>query len=161
MTGSKAPRPAKSDPGGIQARADGHQVEVRDFGGELIRIVTSSVAADMVRARLAGDLQHCLRLKLGIRWLPTRFDRPSGRPDLNQIERGEPGRYAALWRGTRDARTGKGALGRRTVDSAVAFRHARGPHEAWIAADPASASQPRAHRVSSAPRCFLATTILE
>jgi tRNA G10 N-methylase Trm11 len=25
--------------------------------------------------------------KLGIRWLPPRFDRPSGRPDLNQMER--------------------------------------------------------------------------
>jgi hypothetical protein len=121
MTGPPARRPATSDPGGIQARADGHQVEVRTYDGELIRIVSSSVAADMVRARLADDLQHCLRLKLGIRWLPPRFDRPSGRPDLKQMERREPGRYAALWRGTRDARVGKGALGRRTVDRAVAF----------------------------------------
>jgi hypothetical protein len=121
VTGPPTRRPAKSDPGGIQARADGQQVEVRTYDGELIRIVASSVAADMVRARLADDLQHCLRLKLGIRWLPPRFDRPSGRPDLNQMERREPGRYATLWRGTRDARVGKGALGRRTVDRAVAF----------------------------------------
>ena len=121
MTSQSAGNPATSDPGGIQARADGHQVEVRTYDGELIRIVSSSVAADMVRARLADDLQHCLRLKLGIRWLPPRFDRPSGRPDLKQMERREPGRYAALWRGTRDARVGKGALGRRTVDRAVAF----------------------------------------
>jgi hypothetical protein len=114
-------KPVKSDPGGIQARADGQQVEVRTYEGELIRIVPSSLAADMVRARLADDLQHCLRLKLGIRWLPPRFDRPSGRPDLNQMERRDPARYAALWRGTLDARLGKGALGRRTVDRAVAF----------------------------------------
>ena len=78
-----------------------------------------------VRVRLADDMKHSLRLKLGIRWLPPRFDRPSGRPDLNQMERREPARYGALWRGTLDARVGKGALGRRTIDRAVRFASTR------------------------------------
>jgi hypothetical protein len=60
-------------------------------------------------------------LKLGIRWLPSRFDRPSGRPDLDEMERREPGRYGSLWRGTVDARVGRRALGRRTIDRAVGF----------------------------------------
>jgi hypothetical protein len=121
MNVSPAPRPAHADPGGIQARADGQQVEVRTFEGELVRIVPASVADDLVKARIADDVRHCLRLKLGIRWLPPRFDRPSGRPDLNELQRRHPGRYAALWRGTPDAHVGKGALGRRTVDGAVQF----------------------------------------
>lgn len=121
MTGPPAPWPLPADPGGFQARADGQQVEVRTYEGELIKIVPSSMAEDMVRVRLADDMKHGLRLKLGIRWLPPRFDRPSGRPDLNQMERRDPGRYAALWRGTLDARVGKGALGRRTIDRSVRF----------------------------------------
>jgi hypothetical protein len=94
---------------------------VRTFEGELIGMVSSSAADDMVRVRLADDMKHGLRLKLGIRWLPPRFDRPSGRPDLKQMERREPARYSALWRGTLDAHAGKGALGRRTIDRAVRF----------------------------------------
>jgi hypothetical protein len=122
MTGPPAPRPAQSDPGGHQVRADGQQVEVRTYEGELIRVVPSSVADHLVRARLADALQHCVRLKLGIRWEPARFDRPSGLPDLGQMRRRDPGRYAALWEGTFDAHVGKGALGRRTVDTAVQLR---------------------------------------
>ncbi len=114
-------RPTQSDPGGIQARADGQQVEVRTYEGELIRIVSASVADDLVHAGLADYTGRCLRLKLGIRWLPPRVGWPSGRPDLNQLERRDPGRYAALWRGTTGARVGKGALGRCTVDEAVQF----------------------------------------
>ena len=121
MNSPPATRPVPTDPGGFQARADGQQVEVRTYEGELIGIVPSSVADDMVQVRLADDMKHCLRLKLGIRWLPPRFDRPSGRPDLNQLERRDPVRYAALWRGARGAQVGKGALGRRTVDGAVRF----------------------------------------
>jgi len=112
-------RPIQSDPGGLQARAGGQQVEVRTYEGELIRVVPSSVAADLVREQLADDLRHCVRLKLGIRWSPPRLDRPSGRPDLDQMQRREPNRYAALWRGTRDARVGKGSLGRKLVDRSV------------------------------------------
>ena len=119
MTGPPIRRPIQTDPGGFQARADGQQIEVRSYDGELIRIVSSFVADELVRARLADDLRHCLRLKLGIRWLPPRLDRPSGRPNLEQIKRREPDRYDALWRGTRDAHVGKGALGRSTIDRAV------------------------------------------
>jgi hypothetical protein len=119
--GPPASRPLPTDPGGFQARADGQRVEVRTYEGELVGVVSSSAADDMVRGRLADGMKHGLRLKLGIRWLPPRFDRPSGRPDLDHMQRRNPERYAALWRGTRDAVVGKGALGRRTVDRAVQF----------------------------------------
>lgn len=125
MTGPPAVRPAQSDPGGFQARADGQQVEVRTYEGELIRIVPKSVADALVQGNIADVLKHSLRLKLGIRWLPSRFDKPSGRPDLDQMRRRDSGRYAALWRGTLDARAGKGALGRRTIDASVSFSPAR------------------------------------
>jgi hypothetical protein len=121
VTGPPAARPTQSDPGGLQARADGQQVEVRTYEGELIRIVPSSVAANLVQSQLADELRHCIRLKLGFRWLPPRLDRISDRPNLEQMQRRDPGRYAALWRGTRDAHIGKGALGRRTLDRAVRF----------------------------------------
>jgi hypothetical protein len=91
----------------------------------LLRVVPASVADDLLRARLADDLKHCLRLKLGIRWLLPRLDRPSGRPDLNEMQRRDPGRYAALWQGTLDAHVGRGALGRRTVDRGVRFPASR------------------------------------
>lgn len=121
MNGPPAIRPDQSDPGGFQARADGPQVEVRTYEGDLIRIVPPSVAAKLVQSRLADDLRHCVRLKLGFRWLPPRLDRISDRPDLDQMQRRDPKRYAAFWRGARDAHMGKGALGRRTVDGAVRF----------------------------------------
>ena len=130
MTGPPVARPHPADPGGFQARADGQQVEVRTYEGELIRVVPASVAGGLIQARLADDLRHCVRLKLGIRWLPPRFDRPSGRPDLDQMQRRDPGRYAALWRGTLDARVGKGALGRRMVDGAVEFTSPNGSNQA-------------------------------
>jgi hypothetical protein len=121
LTEPPAPRPLPADPGGIQARADGQQVEVRTFEGDLIGMVSLAAVDDMVRGKLADHMKHGLRLKLGIRWLPPRFDRPSGRPDLMQMVRREPDRYSALWRGTLDAHVGKGALGRRTVDRPVRF----------------------------------------
>jgi len=120
-----AAQPAHADPGGYQARADGQQVEVRNYEGELLRLVTPSAAAALVRGGLAHDMKHGLRLKVGIRWLPARFDRPSGRPDLDRMSQSEPDRYAGLWRGTRDAHAGKGALGRCTVDSTVHFKASR------------------------------------
>jgi hypothetical protein len=125
MIGPPAARPAQIDPGGYQARADGHQVEVRTYEGELIRIVPASVADALVQAQVADNLKHSVRLKLGVRWLPPRFDRPSGRPDLDQMQRRDPERYAALWRGTLDACVGKGALGRHTVDGNVGFEAGR------------------------------------
>ena len=101
--------------------AEAQQVEVRTFEGELIGKVSLAAAREMVAGKLADQMKHGLSLKLGIRWLPSRFDRPSGRPDLKQMERRDPGRYTALWRGTRDAVVGKGALGRRTIDKSVRF----------------------------------------
>jgi hypothetical protein len=131
LTGPPAARQLPSDPGGFQARADGQQIEVRTYEGDLVGMVSPAAADDMVRAQLADGMKHGMRLKLGIRWLPPRFDRPSGRPDLNQMERRDPGRYAALWRGTLDARIGKGALGRRTIDGAVRFASKKdGAHQA-------------------------------
>jgi hypothetical protein len=126
MTGPPAARPLPTDPGGFQARADGQQVEVRTFEGELVGMVSSSAADDMVSGQLADGMKHGLRLKLGIRWLPPRFDRPSGRPDLNVMQRRNPERYAALWRGTLDARVGRGSLGKRTDDRALRFAPAAG-----------------------------------
>lgn len=111
MSESAAERPTANDPGGLRARADGQKVEVRTYEGELIRSVDSALAEDLVRAGLADNLKHGLRLKLGIRWLPSRSERLSGPPDLDQMCLKEPKRYAGLWSGTRDARTGKRRAG--------------------------------------------------
>ena len=130
MTGPPAAWPLPADPGGFQARADGQKVEVRTFEGELIRVLPWSTAATLIQRGLADDLRHCVRLQLGIRWLPPRFDKPSGRPDLAQMQRRDPERYSALWSGTLDARVGKGMLGRRTVDKAVRFGSRNGSNKA-------------------------------
>lgn len=103
MRDRPAERPSSNAPGATRARADGQTLEVRTAEGELIRIVNSSVADELVRAGLADKLKHSIRLKLGIRWLPTRSERPSGLPDLDQMRSREPQRYAAIWRGKRDA----------------------------------------------------------
>jgi len=95
MTGPPATGPAQADPGGFQAGADGQQVEVRTYEGELIRVVPASVADALVQAQVADNLKHSVRLKLGVRWLPPRFDRPTGRPDLDQMRRRDPGRVSA------------------------------------------------------------------
>jgi hypothetical protein len=126
VIGPPAAGPTPSDPGGLQAGADVQQVEVRTYEGELVRIVTSSVAAELVRTRLADDLTHCVRLKLGIRWLSPRLDRASGRPDLDYMQRRDPERYNALWSGTRDAHVGKGAVGRRVIDQSLHLPAKRG-----------------------------------
>jgi hypothetical protein len=121
MTGPPAGRPTQTDPGGIQALARGRRVEVRTYEGDLVRIVEAAVADELVQSGLADNLTHSLRLKLGIRWLPPRFDKPSGPPDLNQLQKQDPDRHDALWKGTRDARVGKRALGRRTTDARIPF----------------------------------------
>ena len=125
MTRAPAVRPFPTDPGGHQARADGQRVEVRTYEGDLVRIVPVSQAQELIDQGLADNLKHCVRLKLGIRWLPPRFDRPSGRPDLDEMRRKNPARYAAVWRGTRDAHIGKGALGRSAVDATVHFQQTK------------------------------------
>jgi hypothetical protein len=126
MTGPPAGRPVQTDPGGYQAWADGQQVEVRTYEGDLVRIMPVAEAQKLIENRLADNLKHCVRLKLGIRWLPPRFDRPSGRPDLDQMRRKDPERYSAVWRGTRDAHIGKGALGRNVVDTTVHLPQIKG-----------------------------------
>lgn len=125
MNRPPAARPAQADPGGLQARADGRQVEVRTYEGGLIRVVPSASARKLVDVGLADDLKYCVRLKLGIRWIQPRLDEASGRPDLDQMQRRDPDRYAALWRGTRGARVGKGALGRNMIDRSVGFMPTR------------------------------------
>ena len=122
MNGPPAERPSQTDPGGFQAWADGQQVEVRSYEGELLRVLPMAQARQLIERGLADEMKHCVRVKLGIRWLPARFDRPSSRPDLEQMQRRDPGRYAELWRGKLDAHVGKGALGRRTVDTSVRVR---------------------------------------
>jgi hypothetical protein len=116
-----AGRSAHSDPGGNQARADGQRVEVRTFEGELVGKVPRTLAAQLLDAKAADEMPHGLRLKLGIRWLPTRLDKPSGRPDLAVMQRRDPERYAEVWRGNRKAlaQHGRGMLGRRGVDGLV------------------------------------------
>jgi hypothetical protein len=122
MTGPPAARRLPSDPGGFQARADGRQVEVRTYEGELVRVVPTSIAKYLVQSGLADNLKHSVRLKLGIRSLPTRLDRPAGPPDLVKMQRRDPDRYKKLWTGSLNPHVGKGALGRRTGDSAVRLR---------------------------------------
>jgi hypothetical protein len=130
MTGPPAVRPAQADPGGFQARADGQQVEVRSYGGDLIRIVSPDVAQALIDVGLGDAQEHCIRIKNGLRWVPARFDRPSGRPDLEHMKRRDPERYRALWRGTEDAHVGRGALGRSTIDRSVRVRPAgRAPNQ--------------------------------
>ena len=124
IAGPPAARPTYTDPGGLQARAGGQQVEVRTYEGKLIRMVIPSVAEDLIQSGLANNLKHSVRLKLGIPYLPSRLDRPSGPPDLDELRRRDPDRYAAFWRGTKDARVGKGALGRRTTDHVIPFSQA-------------------------------------
>jgi hypothetical protein len=123
-----AARPAQSDPGGFQARADGQQVEVRTYDGDLIKTVTAETAEKLLApgpggrfiAERVGD--H-IRVKLGIRYVsPRDAKRPSPPPDLEQIKRREPERYKGTWRGSKDPHIGHGAIGRATVDETI-FRH--------------------------------------
>jgi hypothetical protein len=112
-------RAPRIDPGDVQARADGQLIEVRTYEGQLIRRVPGVVAQTLVDTKIADTMKHGLRLRLGVRWLPPRFDRPSGRPDLEQMRRRDPRRYQDLWKGSKDAHAGKGALGKALVDGTV------------------------------------------
>jgi hypothetical protein len=110
-----------TDPGGTQAWTTGQKVEVRNYEGDLIRKVAPVIADELVKLGIADRMKYSVRIKLGIRWLTARFDRPSGPPDLDQMRRRDPVRYAALWQGTKSDCTGKGALGRSGVDRSVPF----------------------------------------
>ena len=65
MTGPPDVGPSQADPGGLQARADGQQVEVRTYEGDLVRIVSVAVAQYLTDSGLADDLRHCLRTSFG------------------------------------------------------------------------------------------------
>ena len=103
--------------GGAQAK---HTVEVRTFERELIKTVSREEADNLVSSGLAVAAGQHVRLKLGIRWRPN-SERSSPRPDLNELKRRQPERYAEIWAGNRNATAqhGKGMLGRRGVDEVV------------------------------------------
>jgi hypothetical protein len=69
MSWPPAARSTLFDPSGMQVRADGQQVEVRTLEGEVIRSLPLAAAQALLAGGLAGNLPHCVRLKLGIRWL--------------------------------------------------------------------------------------------
>ena len=116
MNSAPAPRPASTP-----TRTLGQRVEVRSYEGDLIRTVASEKGAELFTAGLADQVGDYLRLKLGIRWIPPRSLRPSGRPDLQELKDREPERYADKWRGSLDPHVGRGALGRRTTDRIIVF----------------------------------------
>jgi hypothetical protein len=106
-------------------RARGQRVEVRNFDGELVRTVSVETAEKLLQpgplgcpiAERSGD--H-IRLKLGIRYIsPRDAKRPSGQPNLTEMQRREPERYADNWRGSSNPHIGRGAIGKITVDRQV------------------------------------------
>lgn len=121
MNSPPAARPSYSSPEtpGSQAApgvwlrdADGNGGR-RISAGRAERLVAGGVA---LRVSAAGDL----RLRAGIRMaLDSDLSMSNGMPDLSELQRRQPERYAAFWRGTKDARTGKGALGRSRTDRTV------------------------------------------
>jgi hypothetical protein len=102
-------------------RTLGRRIEVRSYEGDLMRTVVPEKGAELFTAGLADQVGDYLRLKAGIRWIPSRGEKPSGRPDLDELTQREPDRYAANWRGSLDPHVGRGALGRRTTDRIIMF----------------------------------------
>lgn len=107
--------------GGSQAQ---RTVEVRTFEGELVGKVTAAKGEQLITTGLGVPAGQHVRLKLGIRWHPN-SERPSPPPDLRELQRRQPGRYADIWAGNRNATApkGKGMLGRCGTDEVV-FRKA-------------------------------------
>jgi hypothetical protein len=117
MTSPPAERPRSS-------RAGGRGLEVYDGGGNFLRRVTVEAAARLVAEGLGIAEGERVKLRAGIRWISPRDEnQAAGRPDLEQLARREPGRFAANWRGSSDPHIGKGALGRSGVDRTVFARH--------------------------------------
>lgn len=110
-----------SRPTSAPTRALGQRVEVRSHEGELIRTVAPGKVQELISSGLADQTGDHVTLKLGIRWIPPRSLRASGRPDLDELQMREPKRYAANWRGSLDPHVGRGALGRRTPDRLIVF----------------------------------------
>jgi hypothetical protein len=57
MNGFPGTRPQPTDPGGFQARADGQQVEVRTYEGELIRNSSANGSGALGRVPARRDPQ--------------------------------------------------------------------------------------------------------
>jgi hypothetical protein len=113
--------PPAARPTSTPTRTLGRRIEVRSYEGDLIRTVVPEKGAELFTAGLADQVGDHLRLKPGIRWIPPRSLRSSGRPDLQELKDREPERYADKWRGSLDPHVGRGALGRRTTDRIIVF----------------------------------------
>jgi hypothetical protein len=83
--------------------------------------VAPEKGAELCTAALVDQVGDYLRLKLGIRWIPSRGEKPSGPPNLEELKDRDPERYADKWRGSLDPHVGRGALGRRTTDRIIVF----------------------------------------
>jgi hypothetical protein len=107
--------------GGSQAK---RTVEVRTFEGDLVGMVPTAKGEQLITAGLGARAGQHIRLKLGIRWRPN-SERPAPPPDLREMQRRQPDRYAAVWAGNRNATAprGQGMVGRRGADEVI-FRKA-------------------------------------
>lgn len=101
-------------------------VDVR-VDGALIRRLSQEAADQLVSRGWADwrDRGHRRHLELTAGAPLSSLHGWNGRPDLDLMRREDPERYAALWRGRYGTRTGKGALGRRTIDATVVFKPER------------------------------------
>jgi hypothetical protein len=117
-----AARPSQASPERPGAKAAG-EVWLRDFGGDGARRIPRALADRLVadgvcdRVSAAGHV----RLKLGIRSVLD-CEGSNGQPDLNELRRRQPERYAANWRGSQHPHIGRGALGRTAIDETVFLR---------------------------------------
>jgi hypothetical protein len=89
-------------------------VEVRAHSGQLLRIVAETVAEEIVANGLGKHVGPNVWLMPGLELSNMRAIRTGLQrlPDLERMRVREPERYTENWRGTLDARTGHGALGR-------------------------------------------------
>ena len=96
--------------------------------GKLLNYVSDAVAQRYLTDGTAHAVrQHDGRIARLYRRMPSERVHTAGfatahldKPDLDQMRRKDPDRYAALWRGTISARTGRGALGRIGIDRSMA-----------------------------------------
>jgi hypothetical protein len=126
MTRPPASRPEKT--AGMPATPT---IQVRLFpvcrNGQLISQVPEVAAAELVLRGWAKWEGRGRRIHLQIsNDAPlASLSRMGERPDLDRMRRDDPKRHAAFWRGTVDARTGQGAVGRSIADSNTQFSTGR------------------------------------
>jgi hypothetical protein len=65
---------------------------------------------NLVHEQRADDLRHCVRVAARYSVATAPRSAVSGRPDLDQMQRRDPGRYGKLWRGTVMPTWGKARL---------------------------------------------------